>query len=205
MLKFVQTLVMKRPDIELIHHIMKEAGMVVFDKPFDVTLGGIRTKDNSSNAFNDWIFASLFTKEGIMSTVFEGTTDAGRYYRENPINPSGTAIIEHGVQHRGCYTYMATGGHKGQEAFRQTGGMSYWRDNDKDAILEFDGTKYEDKIFNTNGHDMGESGEDVNKWSAGCWGAVKRNMDILYMMAQLQMKNGLGDKFSYAMLHEEMF
>ena len=195
---------MKRPDIELIHHIMKESGMIVFDKQFDVTLGGIRTKDNSSNKFNDWIFASLFTREGIMSTVFEGTTDAGLYYRENPINMAGTAIIQHGIQHRSSLTYMETGGHKGQEAFRQTGTMTYWRDADRDKYLDFDGPDLVG-IYNTNIHDMGEKVDDIGKWSAGCVGSVKKNMDILYMMAQLQIKNGNGDKFSFAMLHENMF
>ncbi len=195
---------MIRPTIERIHEVMLENDMLVFSKPFDMTLGAIRTKDNKSGKFNDWIFASMPTDEGLLSVVFEGTTDAGLYYRLNPINPNGTAIIKHGIQHRGAYTYMPTGGHKGQEAFRQTGEMDYWRDVNMDEYLDFV-NDYLNKIFNTNGHDMGSKGEDVGKWSAGCWGAIKRNMDILYMMAQLQIKNGHGDKFSFAMLHENMF
>ncbi len=197
---------MTRPTIEEIHEVMLENGMLVFPTPFSVTLGGIRTNDNESNKFNDWLFASMFTKNGgLMSIVVEGTTDAGLYYRENPINVDGTAIIQHGVQHRGAYTYMLKGGHKGQEAFRQTGPMDYWRDADRNEYLDFDGGKFIQKIFNTNGHDMGTVGEDVNKWSAGCWGSTEENMQLLYDMAKIQIAHGLGDKFSYALLHQSDF
>lgn len=199
---------MKRPSIELIHECMKDHGMIVFDKPFDATLGGIRTKDNESNTFNDWLFMSMFTDGGgILSIVAEGTTDAGLYYRLNPLNIDGTAIIQHGKQHRGAYTYMEKGGHNGQEAFRQTGGMDYWRDADRDKYLEFDGEEFLNKIFNTNGHDMGTRGVEgeVNKWSAGCWGSEQEIMDVFYLFARLQKSHGNGDKFSFAMLHENMF
>lgn len=202
---------MKRPEIEKIHQVMKENDMVVFDKPFSVTLGGVRTKDNKSEKFNDWLFASLFTdKGGLVSVILEGTTDAGLYYRENPLNVDGTAVIQHGKQHRGAYQYQnpeindRLRGHKGQEAFKQIGDMDYWRDLDRDKYIEFDGEEYRGN-FATNGHDMGSTGNRVGKWSAGCWGSEEKNMDILYMMALLQMKNGMGSVFSYAMLHENMF
>lgn len=196
---------MIRPTIENIHEVMRESEMVVFDRPFDVTLGGIRTKDNSSNKFNDWLFASFFTGDGgIVSTIVEGTTDAGLYYREHPMQIDGTAIIQHNAQHRGAFTYMEVGGHRGQEAFRQTKKMTYWRDANRDEYLDFDGETFTD-IYNTNGHDMGTLGNNVGKWSAGCWGSVEENMDILYLIAQIQMKHGLGNKFSFALLHENKF
>ena len=197
---------MNRPTIEEIHEVMIENGMKVFDTPFSITLGGIRTSDNKSGKFNDFIFASCFTENGgIDCVVMPGTTDAGLYYRENPLNLDGTAIIKHGIQHRGAFTYMEKGGHRGQEAFRQTGGMDYWRDANRDEYLDFDGEEFIGKIFNTNGHDMGTVGNNVGKWSAGCWGSVQENMDLLYLMAKNQMKHGLGDGFSFAMLHENMF
>lgn len=196
---------MIKPTIEQIHQVMHDSGMKVFKRPFDVTLGGIRTKDNASNKFNDWQFASLFTKDGgIMSIVIEGTTDAGLYYREHPMHIDGTCIIQHGIQHRGAFTYMEVGGHRGQEAFRQTGKMAYWRDANRDKYLDFDG-EIRHAIYNTNGHDMGTWGNNVGKWSAGCWGATNENMDLLYLIAKIQIAHGYGNKFSYALLHENMF
>jgi hypothetical protein len=202
---------MNRPTIERIHEVMKESGMVVFDKPFDVTLGAIRTKDNSSNKFNDWLFASFFTENGgIESVIVEGTTDAGLYFRKNLSNINGTAIIQHGKQYRGVYQYQnpklnpKQRGHKGKEAFRQIKNMDYWRDADRDEYLEFEGETLTEIAY-TNGHDMGTLGNNVDKWSAGCWGSTERNMDLLYLMALKQIENDLGDKFSFALLHENMF
>lgn len=196
---------MKRPTIEEIHQVMRESGMVVFDKPFDVTLGWVRTADTLPDTMNDWLFMSHPTKGGgIQSIVCEGTSDAGLYYRKNPMNIDGTAIIQHGKQFRGAFTYMEEGGHRGQEAFRQTGPIDYWRDPNRDNYLDFINPE-EDEIFNTNGHDMGSNPRYVGKNSAGCWGSLNENMDLMYQMAQVQISHGNGNKFSLATLHENMF
>lgn len=202
---------MNKPTIEKIHEVMKSSGMKVFTAPFSVTLGGIRTLDNKSEKFNDWLFASYFDKEGkIVSVITEGTTDAGLYYRKNLASIDGTAIIKHGIQHRGVYQYQdpkvnpELRGHKGKEAFRQIADMEYWRDANRDEYLDFDGeTKV--GIYFTNGHDMGTVGNNVGKWSAGCWGSTEKKMDLLYNMAKIQKSNGLGDIFSFALLHENQF
>ena len=196
---------MIRPTIEEIHKVMQEQGMKVFTSPYDCTLGWIRTKDNRSGKFNDWIFMSHPTEGGgIDSIIIPGTTDAGLYYRLNPMHVDGTAIIQHGKQFKGAFTYMKKGGHNGQEAFRQTGGLDYWRDINRDEYLDFVNPQ-ENMIFNTNGHDMGTVANNVGKWSAGCWGAVNENMDLLYAMARVQEAHGLGSRFSLATLHEDMF
>lgn len=196
---------MKKPTLQQIKETMLSLGMVVFTKPFDATMGAIRTNDNASNKFNDWAFMMMHDDEGnLFGIVEKATTDAGLYYRENPMHIDGTAIIQHGVQHRGAYTYMKEGGHRGQEAFRQTGPMKYWRDADRDQYLDFDGPEEYD-IYNTNGHDMGTVGNDVNRWSAGCWGAIQKIMDKFYALAQLQILMGHGSRFSFALLHEKHF
>lgn len=204
---------MNRPSIEKIHEVMSANGMTVFTKPYDVTLGGVRTKDNGSNKFNDWLFMSMFTDGGgILCIIAEGTTDAGLYYRENPLSVNGTAIIKHGVQHRGAYQYQNPAlnsgqrGHRNTEAFRQVKDMDYWRDANRDKYLDFDGKEFTDN-FATNGHDMGTLGVKgkVNKWSAGCWGSEQEIMDVFYELAGTQIEHGNGDKFSFAMLHEDMF
>ena len=184
---------------------MTSLDMKIFTKPYDMNLGGIRTKDNKSEKFNDYLFMFYHNAKGeVLGHIENGTTDAGLYYRLNPINTDGTAIIQHSVQHRSCYTYMEKGGHKGQEAFRQTGLMKYWRDADRDEYLEFDGKEFT-AIFNTNGHDMGTVGNNVGKWSAGCWGSTQSVMDEFYKLAKLQKRSGFGDKFSFTMLHENDF
>ena len=202
---------MKKPTIEKIHEVMKNNNMTVFTKPFDVTLGGIRTKDNVANTFNDWLFASYWNdKKDLISVIVAGTTDAGLTARLKPTNPKGVVIIQHGIQHRGVYrlenpkVMPSERGHKGKQAFRQIAPMKYWRDNDRDNILET-GANEEFTLSFTNGHDMGTKGMQVNNWSEGCWGSTEKNMKLLYDMGWLQFNNGLGRIFSFAMLHENMF
>lgn len=202
---------MRQPTIKEIHSVLFQKGMEVFKTPFSVTLGAIRTADNESNKFNDWIFCSFFTPDGgLVSAIFKGTTDAGLYFRNNPANINGTAIIQHGKQYRGVYQFQdpeknpGQRGHKGKEAFRQVKNMDYWRDQNKDNYLDFSGETFTEIAY-TNGHDMGTTGNNVDKWSAGCWGAVAEQMDILYLFAKMQIEKGLGDKFSFALLHENDF
>lgn len=196
---------MVKPTIKEIRTVMLKLRMAVFTKPFDMTLGAVRTKDNKANTFNDWLFMFYYDATGKLCGIVEkGTTDAGLYYRMNPMQIDGTAIIQHDVQHRGAYTYMEVGGHKGQEAFRQTSDMLYWRDANRDVYLNFTGRTIR-AIFNTNGHDMGSVGNLVNQWSAGCWGSTQKVMDKFYLLAKLQIKYGLGAKFSFALLHENSF
>lgn len=202
---------MKKPTIKQIHEVMLKNNMTVFTKPFDVTLGGIRTKDNVANTFNDWLFASYWNeKKELVSVILAGTTDAGLTARLKPTNPKGVVIIQHGIQHRGVYrlenpkVVPSERGHKGKEAFRQVKPMKYWRDNNKNNILET-GSNEEFTLSFTNGHDMGTRGMQVNNWSEGCWGSTEKNMQLLYDMGWLQFNNGLGRIFSFAMLHENMF
>ena len=196
---------MTKPTIDEIKNTMLSLKMKVFSAPFDMTLGGIRTKDNKANTFNDWLFMLYHDATGkLCGTVEKGTTDAGLYYRLNPMQINGTAIIQHSIQHRGSYTYMEKGGHRGQEAFRQTGLMTYWRDANRDEYLDFKGLPFI-AVYNTNGHDMGIVGNLVNNWSAGCWGSTQKIMDKFYLLAQLQIKHLHTDKFSFAMIHENDF
>jgi hypothetical protein len=202
---------MKKPTIEQIHEVMRKHKMIVFTRPFDVTLGGIRTKDNVANTFNDWLFASYWNdKKELVSVVIPGTTDAGLTARLKPTNPKGVVIIQHGIQHRGVYRLEnpkivpSERGHKGKEAFRQIKPMKYWRDNDRDNILET-GANEEFTLSLTNGHDMGTKGMQVNNWSEGCWGSTENNMKLLYNIGWIQFNNGLVRVFSFAMLHENMF
>jgi hypothetical protein len=202
---------MKKPTIERIHEVMKKAGMKVFTQPYSVTLGGIRTKDNIANTFNDWLFASYWNVDGdLIFAIVPGTTDAGLTARIKPSNPKGTCIIQHGIQHKGVYElqnptiFKDERGHKGKEAFRQIKPMKYWRDNDRDNILET-GSLEETSLSFTNGHDMGTLGKEVNGWSEGCWGSTEKNMQLLYDIGWTQFNHNLGKTFSFAMLHENMF
>lgn len=201
---------MKKPSINQIKSAMNREGMTFFSLPYDVTLGAIRTRDNASNEFNDWLFAHYYDNENVSHyEIVEGTTDAGLYYRLNPLSELGTAVIQHGIQHRGAYELQnpkidGKRGHRKQKAFRQVKAMKYWRDNNRNGIIEYGGDE-QTGIFATNGHYMGLLGTLVGKWSAGCWGSTIENMKKLYAIAEKQINNRKVNSFSFALLHEDMF
>lgn len=201
---------MNKPTLAQIADVMRLNGMKVFTKPFDMTLGGVRTLDNKANSFNDWLFMLYHDESGKLCGIVEpGTTDAGLYYRNHPMNPGGTAIIASGFQTSGVYEYQnppvdCKPGHKGQEAFRLVKPIAMRRDPDRDNYLEEDGELFYENAA-TNGHDMGDVGVKVDTWSAGCWGSIRKTMDKFFALAKLQIKHGHGSRFSYAMLNEKMF
>lgn len=202
---------MDKPSIEKIHRVMKTLNMVVFDQPYSVTLGGVRTKDATSNKFNDFVFASYFDEYGkLYSIIVPATVDPGLSSRQKPSNPKGVAIIQHGIQHRGVYEYQnpkidkTLRGHKGQEAFRQIKPMKLWRDSNKDGTVDY-GKNEELSLSYTNGHNMGVIGNNVDGWSEGCWGSTVLNMSKIYAFANIQISKGLGKIFSFALLHENSF
>lgn len=189
---------------------MLRLGMKVFTRDFDCTLGGIRDADPYSNTFNDYLFLLYHVNGELKGVIVEGTVDAGLTQRLDPTHPDGVAIIAHSFQYMGAYQLQdpeknhGHWGHKGRKAFRQIRPLLYWRDNNKDGKADFSGEPISG-LFQTNGHTMGTLGGEVNNWSEGCWGAVEDNMKQLFMIAELQIKADLGDKFSFAMLHEKDF
>ena len=54
---------MNKPTLQEIADTIVSNGHVLFTNPYDVNLGGIRTKDNSSNQFNDFNFCFYFDEE----------------------------------------------------------------------------------------------------------------------------------------------
>lgn len=201
---------MKKPTLLEIKNTMLKLGMKVFTRDFDCTLGGIRDADPYSNTFNDFLFIMYHEKGELKGVVIDGTVDAGLTQRLDPTNPDGIAIIAHSYQYGGAYQLQDPKinpehwGHKGRKAFRQVGEMKYWRDSNRDGKADFTG-KLISGNFQTNGHTMGTLGREVNNWSEGCWGAVEEKMKELFLIAELQIKAGLGDKFSFAMLYEDDF
>ena len=193
---------------------MKEWEMEVFTTPYSVTLFNISSADIESNRFNDIIGAMYFDEHGqVRYEMVWGTTDPGLDPRLNPGNKKGIAMIQRGKQFKGAYQYQNPSvnpkqhGHKGREAFVQVGDISGTRDNSKSGGLNLGASDIIVFPASTkiNGHDMGTLGADVNKWSEGCWGAPKDRMRKIYDIALIQIDHGLGDIFSLAMLHENMF
>jgi hypothetical protein len=100
---------------------------------------GVRSTANINNKFDDLIGVV----ENNAITWFSGTTNAGRHWLLNFLNPKGTAMLKAG-QYINCWEL---GYHKGQYlALVQTGGkVTVYRDANKNEIAEEQGNTR--KIF----------------------------------------------------------
>ncbi len=189
------------PQVTKILEAMKSKQYKVFEDPrgHDLNIVGIRTDDNAANTFNDWITVS-YVFEGIWNSFgFPATTDPGTYYRENPLTLRGTAIMKPG-QYRGAYMI---GRHKQYKALQQKGPITVWRDNDKDAELDWD-VGEETGVYAINIHRSGQlsASRRVDKWSAGC--QVFQDPDHFKFFLSLcdRAKLNFGNSFTYTLLEE---
>jgi len=136
----------------------------------NINIWGIRSKDNHSNTFNDRICLFWKNSDTNQWTVksFESTTDPGLYWRNNPMNQLGTAILKPG-QYEGCWKI---GKHKGYEALVQHKPVIVFRDNNRDNILDIESSNVDIHagVFGINIHRANSNGRSVqvDKWSAGC-------------------------------------
>jgi len=134
---------------------------------YELNIIGIRNDNSKPNSFDDTICV-LFKDEYGDDTVlyFPATTDPGAYWLEHPMNVDGCAIMQEG-HYPDAYKI---GIHKTYKALQQIGKIHYVRDNNKDAVLDFNAPKKIVDVIATNIHhaDEAEKSIIVDKWSAGC-------------------------------------
>jgi len=169
-------------------------------RPWNLNLIAVRSDDDTPETFDDELYV-LWEDNAIWNCLnMRFTTDPGVYWLKHPMNKLGTAILIPG-QYRGVFQ---KGFHKGKPALRQVKPMKYWRDNNKDSIL--DQTEFVDEsIAHTNLHRAGIDSQLIGKWGAGCQ-VVARDSDMDLLMHLVG--NALpfwGDKFSYTLLEEKDF
>lgn len=155
---------------------------------------GVRSKENVNNKFDDLIGVV----ENNTVTWYTGTTNAGRHWLLNFLNPSGTAVLKAG-QYLNCYNL---GLHKGQyEALIQTGGkVTVYRDADKDETAEEQGV-IQTGWFGINIHRANPNAisQVIEKWSGGC--QVLNNPNDFAQLIKACRRSGL-EHFTYTLLQE---
>ncbi len=185
--------------------VLKRKGYVVFENPkgHDLNIVGIRTKDMESNRFNDWLTVSYIYDQIWNFFAFPATTDPGTFYRQNPANVKGTAILKPG-QYRGAYKI---GRHKTYKALQQQKPVTVYRDADRDKILDTTGIDEDTGMFGINIHHASayKPSMIVGKWSAGC--QVLQDIDhFAFLMALCERaREKFGNSFTYTLLEENDF
>lgn len=179
-------------------------GYVYFSKgKYNLNIIGVRRNGNNvSNTFDDFIVVEYNDVYGIKTReVFPATTDPGITSMKNPVSRKGCAILVPG-QYRGCWQI---GLHKGKySALCQRKPVKVYRDNNKDAIYDFDSKTIEEGLFGINIHKAGDSSTIVNGWSAGCQVLARRkDFEKLMKLANRQVATGMGKTFTYTLLNED--
>jgi hypothetical protein len=187
--------------IETLKGALKRRDAPFFTGDLNLNLIGVRATDRHANIFND-VLCVVYDRLGkpVLYT-YPITTDPGVYYRKNPVNVLGTAVLVPG-HYRRCWQI---GKHRGKyTALVQRGPMAVYRDNNRDGKIDTD-VKTETGYFGINLHRAAEKGttQQVDTWSAGCQVFAKAEdfnevMDIVHSSAAKY-----GNAFSYTLLNEE--
>lgn len=182
---------------------MRRKGYLVFGDEkngYDLNIFGIRSRSCRENTFDDVVGVMYLENGGWCCYMFPATTDPGVYWRENPMNVDGTAILVPG-QYRGAYKI---GRHKGYVALQQQRCVKVYRDNNKDSIMEMDPRTIKSGMYGINIHRAGAASSSslVHKWSAGCQ-VVADPIHFNFLMALAEKSASVfGNSFTYTLLEE---
>lgn len=159
---------------------------------------GIRKSLDNDNLFNDTLYVLIWKGEEQSLSVYTYpiTTDPGRYYLLHPCNVKGCAIVKEGFY----LNLWSFGMHNGKyPALVQTGKITVYRDNDRDALFDFDKTNVDVGYFGINLHKAGLDSVEVSQNSAGCQVFKKStDFDQVYQFC----KTSTASRFNYILLNE---
>lgn len=185
----------------------KKKGYTLNELIMGMNIFGVRNSDPISNTFDDAVGLLWKDTSGNWQLrQYAATTDPGLYYRENPANLDGTAIIIPGY-YKDVYKI---GLHTGYPAMEQIAPISYVRDNNKDGVLNWlykiPGFKTFKQIGKTNIHHAGANSKQVDKWSAGCQ-VLAIEVEFNEFLNFIKQSNlyGYPNLFSYTLFEIEDF
>ena len=172
---------------------------------YNLNIVGVRnsdTFDEVTNKFNDLITVSYMIDENWYFQQYGCTTDPGKYYTENLLNPDGVAILVPG-QYRSTYSI---GLHQGKyEALKQMKPVQVYRDNNKDNFYDMQPDDIHEGIFGINIHRASATGTStqIDKWSAGCQ-VIANYKDFDRLMWLARQSEGIwGNSFTYTLIDSQ--
>ena len=182
---------------------VRDAGFVTFtgNRDYDLNIIALRSTRTEANSFDDRIYCIHKEDDRWIEYSFPCTTDPGQYHLNKPSRVQGTAILVHPQQCRGVYKLDL---HRGKylALCQRNGKVKVWRDNNKDTVLDMDGTEYEG-YFGINIHRAAANRktDKVERYSAGC--TVFKDpydFDQFIDLCQDQRRVNGWDTFTYTIL-----
>lgn len=187
-----------------IKELYSKKGYRSYSGPFNMNIFGIRTRPLVTDAFDDTLgvfYQDLLGNEQLFTC--QATLDAGSFWMQYPMNPSGTAFVAPG-QYSGLW-YM--GFFKGQRALIQKNPVAYYRDNNKDLIIDLEPGTIKNGVvgFFLHPHFQRKDVADIVYNSSAMCVVPKDNKDFNKLMAILQMQINArrGNSFTFTVFDED--
>ena len=186
---------------------LESKGYKFFDTPdklLNLNLVGVRRDNEGTNTFDDYLVVLYREEELAIMNRYEITTDPGKYWLENPINPKGTAVLVPG-QYRSTWQL---GKHQGKyEALVQRKKVTVYRDNNKDEVIDYNNITLlaDEGFFGINIHRSNPYDQSyvINKWSAGCQVFKKVDDYNKFMQTCKESAKIYGNSFTYTLVDEK--
>jgi hypothetical protein len=147
-------------------------GYVVFKRPYELNIIGIRANSTQSDSFDDTILCFWYDDKGnLVYRTYQVSTDPGTFWLNNPMQPRGTAILK-GGQYLYAWQLISSNrfGFPTQELM-QVKEVTILRDYDRNGILDFFNGLEDVGLFGINIHTgttPNQKSSQVGQWSAGC-------------------------------------
>ena len=193
---------------EQIEAAVKKEGHKWFENgDYNVNIVGVRnsaTHNEVTNKFDDWMTISYKVNGEWNFHCYDCTTDPGKYWVDNLMNPDGVAIVVPG-QYRSSHKI---GLHQGKyEALRQQKPIKVWRDDNKDNVYDHIADDIQDGILGINIHRAtkypGKESTQVDKWSAGCQVIAAYNDFEEFMNVMYKARDAWSNSFTYTLIESK--
>ena len=181
-------------------------GYVYFNKGnYNLNIIGVRSNQNNkvTNKYDDCLVVIYNTNTGWKRQIYSITTEPGSSLMKAPSNAKGTAILAPG-QYRGTYKIDKHRG-KYDALCQRNKPVKVYRDNNRDAIYDYNPKNIETGMFGINIHRSNEfwTRATVDNYSAGCqvFNDPKEFNSFMYLVKKAA--NIYGNCFTYTLITEE--
>lgn len=192
---------------------MKAQGYIVYNKPYQLNIIGVRNPNTNPIKFDDYIYV-IFKNDNNqwIGYRYNATTDPStKTLASLKYNPKGTAILPEG-QYVDKYTIRLHNNQYNAVAQKRDENICVYRDYDRTDILTFDTNSISCGQFGINIHRAKSGGaddgqgntENIGDYSAGC--QVFQNSYCFEEFMQLAQEHKLrhGNSFTYTLFDKSL-
>lgn len=182
-----------KPTLQQVLKVFADKGYPIYlqNRP---NIFGIRKDNAISDAWDDYIGIFWGEQEIDNFLIFEGTTDPGKFYANNPIDGKRTAIMVPGFYEN----VYEVGLHQGKyEALKQVVEIAFYQDTNKDDIISID-MPIKKQVIGANIH---STRSDLNAWRVGKFSAACQVIKVWSeFLIFMNVCKSWKSRFSYGLL-----